>query len=128
MLKKFVLPALIAIHFLNPSRASTNVVDRALVYQKQHTSSTPMRTRSVLVLAVPKHQRKFIVTSDLVEDENDDLPGPSELDLHVFYARPKLVNKEKSITEEPDELSDYVTVRLAVARAKALEAYRNKWM
>ena len=82
-----------------------------------------MRTRNVLVHALPKTHRKFVVTNDLTDDENDDLPGPDELDLHVFYRRPTI---NKSIQFD-NELSDYVAVRLAVARAKALQKYNEKW-
>ena len=46
-------------------------------------------------------------------------------DIYVGYRRRDL---DRSKTIKPvDDLSDYVLVRLAVARAKAMEAYRNKW-
>jgi hypothetical protein len=53
--------------------------------------------------------------ADVIDDE-DVAPGYRRRDL------------DRSKTFEPvDDLSDYVLVRLAVARAKAMEAYRTKW-
>jgi hypothetical protein len=53
--------------------------------------------------------------SDVIDDE----------DIATLYRRRDL---DKSKTLKPSEdLSDYVLVRLAVARAKAMEVYRTKW-
>ena len=53
--------------------------------------------------------------ADVIDDE----------DIVIGYRRRDL---DKSKTIKPaDDLSDYVLVRLAVARAKAMEAYRTKW-
>ena len=53
--------------------------------------------------------------SDVIDDE----------DIVTGYRRRDL---DRSKTIEPvDDLSDYVLVRLAVARAKAMEVYRTKW-
>jgi len=53
--------------------------------------------------------------SDVIDDE----------DIATGYRRRDL---DKSKTFKPaDDLSDYVLVRLAVARAKAMEVYRTKW-
>ena len=98
--------------------------ERVFLHQKQSVLNTQMRTKSVLVLALPKHQRKFVVTSDLTDPEDDDLPGPDELDLHIFYRRPVI---NKSITFEDEPLSDYVQTRLLIARARALQKYNEKY-
>jgi hypothetical protein len=55
------------------------------------------------------------------EDSDDGPPGPDELDLQRGFGRPKIVHHE--IDDEP--LSDYVTVRLAVIRARTLQKYRE---
>ena len=55
-----------------------------------------------------------------MDDEDYGPPGPYELDLHRGYSRPKL--------SEPffdDEVSDYVAIRLALIREKALQKYRD---
>jgi hypothetical protein len=53
--------------------------------------------------------------SDVIDDE----------DIATGYRRRDL---DKSKTFKPaNDLSDYVLVRLAVARAKAMEVYRTKW-
>ena len=66
-------------------------------------------------------QKKLIVSNitDL-DDEDYGPPGPDELDFHQGYKRPKL---SKPFID--DEVSDYVTVRLAVIRAKTLQKYRE---
>ena len=59
--------------------------------------------------------RKALIAEGVDTDIDDDNIAPG-------YRRRDLGRLEPS-----DELSEYVTVRLAVARAKAMEAYRKKW-
>ena len=80
-----------------------------------------MRTKSVLVRAVPRAQRRLLVTNDL--SDNDEPPGTDELDLHLPYRRPELVK----VPDSNNDVSDYIALRLAVARARAMESYRTKW-
>jgi len=70
-----------------------------------------------------RHLLKLTVKSNPtdIDDEDEGPPGPDELDLQRGFSRPKLVHHE--IDDEP--LSDYVTVRLAVIRARALQKYRE---
>jgi hypothetical protein len=56
-----------------------------------------------------------------ITDEDDD--GYDEIDMCVGYRRPEIVHTNK--TTDNDELSPYVTVRLALARAKAMAKYRE---
>jgi hypothetical protein len=50
------------------------------------------------------------------------------LDYHRAYGRPKVYYvDEKVIDLGDDPLSDYVTVRLALSRAKALLKYRETY-
>jgi hypothetical protein len=64
--------------------------------------------------------------SNTIIDDDDDDDGPEELDYHRAYGRPKVYTViEKVVDLGDDPLSDYVTVRLAVARAKALTKYRE---
>ena len=58
-----------------------------------------------------------------IDDDNDD--GYNDIDLQVAYRRPTLVPCDFHCDHDQDELSDYVLVRLAVARAKAMAHYRT---
>ena len=49
------------------------------------------------------------------------VPGPDELDLIDPYKRPRLIH------ETDEELSDYVKVRLLLARLAALKLHEEKW-
>lgn len=120
-MKKFAVPALITFLCLNPSQASTNSVERVLEFQKHSAMMNQTVMRSAVVHAIPRAQRRLLVTNDLTDDENDDLPGPDELDLQSLYRRPRIVDNS------PDEaISEYAMVRLAVARARAMAVYRSK--
>jgi hypothetical protein len=52
-------------------------------------------------------------------DEDDDSEDLSDLDFQQGYRRPKLV------VDKEAELSDYIAIRLAVSRAKAMQKYRE---
>ena len=99
--------------------------ERVFQHQELRKLNTPTRTRNVLVHALPKTHRKLIVTNDLTDDGNDDLPGPDELDLQTPYRRPRLVDNHT--TPDDVELSDYIKTRLLVARARALQKYNEKY-
>lgn len=119
-MKKLAVLALVFLVVLNPSQAKTTSVERVFISHKRSVLMSQTATKNVLVHAIPRTQRRLLV-ADLVDDENDDPPGPDELDLQSLYRRPRIV-------ETPhNELSDYVTVRLAVARARAMAAYREKF-
>jgi len=49
------------------------------------------------------------------------------LDCHLGYSRPKVYKVDAKVTDD-EPLSDYVTVRLAVARAKAMQKYRETYV
>jgi hypothetical protein len=66
--------------------------------------------------------------SDLIIDDDDDDDGPEELDCHRGYSRPKVYKVDTKVTDLDEPLSDYVTVRLAVARAKAMQKYRETYV
>jgi len=60
-----------------------------------------------------------------LEDDDDD-DAEDFPDLHVAYRRPDLEKcTDKCQHDNDDDLSDYVLVRLALARAKALQRYRE---
>ena len=62
-------------------------------------------------------KRSYIANSSIDDNDEDDA---DILDLHTGYRRPRVVDNDD------EELSDYVKLRLAVARARAMEIYRSK--
>ena len=73
----------------------------------------------------PKLLRSNPLRKSLILGGSDPADVIDDEDIATGYRRRDL---DKSKTIEPaDDLSDYVLVRLAVARAKAMEAYRTKW-
>jgi len=61
--------------------------------------------------------------SDLEDNSDDD--DDTVQDMHVGPSRPRITEDDKSNSD--DQLSPYVTVRLALARAKAMAKYREVW-
>jgi hypothetical protein len=89
--------------------------------------SLPPSTKNVMVLGALKHQRKFIASSNNLSDPtDDDVPGADELDATVGYRRPRLQQVDINPDDVADEpLSEYVQIRLLVARAKAMRRYQE---
>jgi hypothetical protein len=83
-------------------------------------------TRSVAVRALPRKQRvlKHQLSNNHDCKDNYDPAGPDELDLQSPYRRPQVVEKP----QYNDDITDYVAIRLAVARARALAKYREKYI
>ena len=119
---KLAVTALSLFLALSPSQAKTSVTTKVLDSHKHSVSMSQMRTKSVLARAVPRAHRRLLVTND-VSDGDDGPPGTDELDLQSPYRRPELVKESDSV----DDVGDYVTVRLAVARARAMKIYRTRW-
>ena len=119
---KLVIIALLLFLVLNPSQAKTIDVAQVLESPKRSESTNPMRTKSVLVRVVPRHKRQ-ILTANPELDDPDTGPGSEEIDLHVAYRRPELISNP--VIDTDDEISDYVAIRLAVARARAMNIYRR---
>ena len=67
------------------------------------------------------HQLHLPLPSDLDDSDGGDY---DEIDLQVGYRRPEPV-QYKVPYDDDEPLSDYVTVRLAVARARAMARYRE---
>jgi hypothetical protein len=124
-MKKLAALVLFAILGLSTSQAKMNPVDRVFLSHKRSVLMSQTVTKNVLVHALPKAQRRLLVINDLTDDDNDDAPGPDELDLQVLYRRPEIVDHPKP--PQDADLSDYVKIRLAIARAKALQKYNKKY-
>jgi hypothetical protein len=120
---KFVALALSLFLCSMPSQAKRTPVQRVLDGQKTSVLKTQTATRSVLAHVLPRAQRRLLVTNDLNDDENDDAPGPDELDLQDLFRRPRVVETP----HDDDAISDYAMVRLAVARARAMQKYTEVW-
>ena len=78
---------------------------------------------------LPRAQRRLLVTNELGDDGNDNPAGPDELDLAGPYAGSRGPERKHTLLPVDDntDISDYALVRLAVARARAMEVYRNKF-
>lgn len=122
---KLAVTALSLFLVLNPSQAKTNPVSMDPESPKHSELRTQTQTKNVRVLASKKAQRRLIVTDDL-SDGDDGPPGPDELDLHNFYSYPRITQRKKP-WDNDDAVDDYVAVRLATARAKAMQLYHEKW-
>jgi hypothetical protein len=78
------------------------------------------------VQRLPRPHRQHLLLSNLSFDDEDDDDAEFVQDAHVSYRRPSLIQDQDEKEIQDDEpLSDYVTVRLAVARAKAMAKYRE---
>jgi hypothetical protein len=121
---KCVILVLIALAISNSSQAKTNPMERVFMCHRQHESRTQTQTKSVWLHSLPKAQRRLAVVGDLEDDDNDNAPGPDELDLQVLYRRPEVL-KPPQITATDEDLSDYVRFRLMLARMKALQKYNS---
>jgi hypothetical protein len=118
-MKKLAVTVLSLFLALSPSQAKTSAEVKDSVYRKHSVLKTPTRTKSVVARAVPRAQRRLLTNTDIT-DSDDGPPGTDELDFHSGHRRPEPIEDS-----DPDELSDYVQVRLAVARARAMARYRE---
>jgi len=82
------------------------------------------RTAKLQIKLLQKSSQPCPLLNNLIDD-NDDNDGLDNLDLQCGYSRPKVYKVEKTVTYFDDTFSDYVTVRLAIARAKAIQKYRE---
>ncbi len=121
-MKKLAVTALSLFLVLIPNQAKTSTVTQVQEFPKRSVSKIRTQTKNALVRVVPRAQRRLLVTNGIT-DGDDGPPGSNELDLHGLYRRPQVSNR----LHVDDDISDYVQVRLAVARARAQEVYRQKW-
>ena len=123
---RFVILALALLAASSPSPAKMTSVDGTFVFHKRSVLMSQTVTRNALVHALPKAQRRLLTLNELTDDDNDDAPGPDELDLQVLYRRPEVAPVPERKAQDDLELSDYIRVRLAVARARAVQAHRAR--
>jgi hypothetical protein len=77
-----------------------------------------------LRLSLQSQQHPQLSNTTIDDDDDDD--GPDDLDYHRAYSRPKVYFVDEQVIDSDDQpLSDSVIVRLAVARAKAMQKYRE---
>ena len=65
------------------------------------------------------HQRLINQQLNDIDDEDSGPAGPDELNIHRAYSRPKIVY------DDDEELSEYVQIRLLIARMKAMKKFRE---
>jgi hypothetical protein len=76
-----------------------------------------------------KLSQQHPLQSNTIIDDDDETDGPDEVDYHRSYGRPKVYAVDEKVIDFDDTpLSDYVIVRLAVARAKAMQKYRETYV
>ena len=73
---------------------------------------------------LPQPHRQHLLLSNLQNDNDDDNEDYTQ-DVQVGYRRPNIVQDTQDQLIDDEPLSDYVVVRLAVARARALARYRE---
>ena len=77
-------------------------------------------------LRLSQQSQQLPQLSNTIIDDDDDDDGPDDLDYHRAYSRPKVYFVDEQVIDSDDQpLSDSVIVRLAVARAKAMQKYRE---
>ena len=73
-----------------------------------------------------KQKQLSLLRSNPNEIDDGDNDGYDDIDLQVAYPRPNLIPcNDDCYDHDEDELSDHVLVRLAIARAKAMNRYRE---
>lgn len=89
------------------------------------TQAKSMLSRSARgQLALAKAQSKPDERARLVaSDEDDDDTGLDDLDLHRSFSQPKVAKAASDADQADTDLSDYVKLRLFLARTKAIDAY-----
>lgn len=107
-MKRTALAVVIAL-MINLENTSANTLTPAVAQIKhatknvrQHGAKPKMRLKSSLVI-LPPSPEEIVVDDDIVFGRNR--------------------NKIEIVTEKEEELSDYVKIRLLVARMKAMKAY-----
>jgi hypothetical protein len=77
---------------------------------------------------LPKQTKRLLLSLPQLQPSNFELDDEgydyeSDIELHRSYSRPRLVE----VDLDNDEVSDYVAMRLARARERAMQAYYEKW-
>ena len=73
-----------------------------------------------------KQKQLSLLRSNPSEIDDGDNDGYDDIDFQVAYRRPSLIPcDDKCHHTGEDELSDYITVRLVLARLKAIHRYRE---
>ena len=86
----------------------------------QRSLTKVIKKPKLLLLKKPQPQ----LSNFSVEDDSDDDEDIVQ-DLYVGPRKPKLVFDQ--VDQDTDDLSPEITVRLALARAKAMAKYREVW-
>jgi hypothetical protein len=79
---------------------------------------------SQLSLPLPRHPQHQQLSNLTIDDDDDDIYVDDDITYGRNRQREKF-GKLKQNLDDDEPLSDYVTVRLALARAKAIAKYRE---
>jgi hypothetical protein len=106
-----------------PSQASQTPDQHVLVLPQPSIPRIQTATKNVLASAASRTRKILLIINAEIDESDDNPPGPDELDMHSTLGRSRVVHQRDVID---DDLTPYVRVRLAVARAKAMAKYREK--
>lgn len=79
--------------------------------------------RSQMALLTVNSQSKTAISLNFFNDQDDDT-GADDLDLHRSFSRPRVVQQDDQDDADDASVSDYVKLRLFMARMKAVEAHK----
>lgn len=93
---------------------------KKLVPSKSMLSRT---ARSQMALLASKPQQETAISLNLFDSQDDDT-GADDLDLHRSFSRPRLAQSNDQDDGNDAGVSDYVKLRLFMARMKAIEVHK----
>ena len=126
MMKSVALIVLLSVVWtISPAKMTDSTAIQEPLSHLNSRIQTP--TKNALVRAVPKNKRQFLVPALLDLEDSDDPQGVDVLDLYIGYRRPEIIRSQPFDDVDDDLITDYVIIRLAVARARAMAAYRQKY-
>lgn len=110
-----------------PRVAEFRPLDRPRLARKSAPRKSMLLSRSArsqMALLTVKTGHGTSISLSTLFDDPDDGTGLDDLDLHRFFSRPRVVDPEEGNAVD-DELavSDYIKLRLLMARMKAVEAH-----
>lgn len=122
---KLVVLALSLFLVSMPSQAKRTPAQRVLDSHRLSILKTQIATKNVLAIASSRPFRTLLIINAVIDDREERPPGSDELDLQGPFDRNRSVHRcEESI----DDIGAHARVRLAIARARALEKYRENWV
>lgn len=122
---KLVALALSLFLVSTPSLAKRTSDQRVLDSHRLSILKTQIATKNVLAIASSRSFRTLLIINAVIDDRDESTPGSSDLDMQSPFGRNRSAHQRDT---EFDDISAHARVRLAIARARALEKYRENWV